>query len=197
MQPEPTAEDPISDLDFETWKRTARPPANEVPIIVALNAPLLRSDEAALTLTHGNVYSRGVVLRIVAAFRPDEDGGQDLDEAELERFVAEPVRMAAVVMPDPSSEPDFEAVITMADGTVLRAPMADTTDGGYHVSHWPLSAGDSSFATNVWLTPLPPDGSLRLGVASPTLNIAADEASAVIDATALREAANSILPLWE
>ena len=163
--------------------RRMHPPENEIPVALPLTAVLARTDDVAVALLGLQVHTTGLTFTVTVRARPS--GGvstRDLSEfffhhrGELrERFLfglefSDGRRVVASEWGPPQGD----------DDVVL------TGSGG--------SGGDSVVDQSWWLSPLPPEGPLRVVVRCVELGI--EETTTELDGTAIRRAAADVVELW-
>lgn len=156
-------------------------PDNEVPVALALNVLLARTDDIAVALTGLQVYRTGVSFTLVARSRSED---RDLNTVFWDRGpgdvhgrllfgveFADGRRTHAGGPPRPGGQPD-DLVLTQGSG----------------------SGGDRSIDQTWWLHPLPPAGPLTFVVRCPDLGI--PETQVQVDATPFDAAAADVVELW-
>lgn len=173
------------------------PPSDELGEPVPLSLVVARSERALVAVRHATAYSSGVVLDVLALGRglserdtnrlmheqhlyPDEEErspgflhiGVELPGGRRVSNLGTPAHR----LTSPDDEPDEPVLIQSGGG------------GG--------SAGDGqlSLEHRYWLWPLPEDGTMRLYVEWPALEISLSTAE--VDTSALREAAERSQRLW-
>jgi hypothetical protein len=174
----PYAEDDGPDEEF--YRRMSAP-ENEIPVALAENLLLARTDDAAVALVGLQVYSTGVAFTLIVRVRPasQQMAGRSVNDLVWEH--------------GPGSG-RFLLGLELSDGrrvSNLRMPggpadVVFTAGGG--------SGGEASIEQSWWLHPLPPEGPLRVVVRCAELGIG--EADAVLDGTAIRRAAEDVVTLW-
>ncbi len=171
--------------DDEFFRRMSAP-ENEIPVAVALNTVLARTDDVAVALQRLSVYTTGVSFDLVVRLRPDaaQAAGRDLDELIWGHGPA-PVQGG------------FLLGVEFADGRRAsnRAGRHGPTPGDEIVfTQGGGSGGMASVEQSWWLHPLPPEGPLRFVVRCPALGL--DESSIVLDGAAIQAAARDVVVLW-
>ena len=174
----PYAEDDGPD---EGFYRRMSAPENEIPVALAENLLLARTDDVAVALVGLQVYTTGVAFTLIVRVRPSSEllaGGSVND----------------LVWEHGPRAGRFMMGLELSDGrrvSNLRMPAGPTdvvfTAGGG-------SGGEASIEQSWWLHPLPPEGTLRFVVRCAELGIG--EADAVLDGTAIRRAAADVVTLW-
>ena len=166
--------------DEEFYRRMSAP-ENEIPVALPTNLLLARTHDAAVALVGLQVYTTGVAFTLVVRVRPSSQqlAGRSLNDLVWERGPGSGRLMMG---------------LELSDGrrvSTLRMPGAPDdivfTNGGG-------SGGEASVEQSWWLNPLPPEGPLRFVVRCAELGI--EEASVVLDGTAIRRAADDVVTLW-
>ncbi len=173
-------------MEFPGWARVANPqgrmtPSNEVPVSVAIEHMLVRTDQVAVALVGVRVYRSGVELVIQAHRRhPRDRGGID------------------VFGPFGAGNTDqFVFGVEFADGqaaSTLRRWSAPRSHDEPMLMRGGGPGTDGVSTANFFLTPLPPAGRLTLISAWPVFDIA--EARTDLDTTVIRAAASRAVVLW-
>ncbi len=156
-------------------------PENELPVALAVNLVLTRTDDVAVALTRMQVYSTGLTFDLVVRLRPSASTARD-------------GRLNELLWRHGPASSGFLLGVGFADGrraSTLRGPRgrADVVlvSGG---GGGGMSAVDQSW----WLHPLPPEGPLAFVVRCDELGIA--ESVTELDGTAVRRAAEGVVTLW-
>ena len=165
----------------EEFHRRMSAPENEIPVALPQNLLLARTEDAAVALVGLQVYTTGVSFTLVIRLRP---GSQLVAGRSLNGLVWEHGPGSGRLMMG----------LELSDGrrvSTLRLPggaegVVFASGGG--------SGGEASVEQSWWLSPLPPEGPLRFVVRCAELGI--EEASAVLDGTAIRRAAEDVVTLW-
>ncbi|MGY1770086.1 hypothetical protein [Blastococcus sp. SYSU D00813] len=156
-------------------------PENEVPVAVPQNLLLARTADLAVALLGLQAYTTGVSFDLAVRARRGAPGlgTQTLND---------------VFWAHRGGAPSFLLGVEFADGS--RASSAGFPDVAGDVVFHPGggSGGESSVDQSWWLSPLPPEGPLRLVVRCPELGV--PETSVELDGTAIRRAGESALVLW-
>ena len=161
-------------------------PENEIPVAVALNTVLARTDDVAVALQRLSVYTTGVSFDLVVRLRPDapQAAGRDLNELIWGHGPA-PVQGG------------FLLGVEFADGrraSNLAGRHGPPLGEGIVFAQGGGSGAMSSVEQSWWLHPLPPEGPLRFVVRCPALGL--DESSIVLDGAAIQAAARDVVVLW-
>ena len=163
----------------EAFPRRMNAPENEIPVALPQNLLLARTDDVAIALIGLHVYTTGLAFELVARLRPSAQAGRrTLDEL----FWRHGPHGGA-----------FLFGVEFADGRRASTLTRDSPDGlVFHSGSG--SGGQASVEQTWWLHPLPPDGPMRFVVRCHELGI--PETSAELDGTAIRRAADAVVPLW-
>jgi len=167
-----------SDSEHEAeWRRRIKPD-NELPASVVLDVVLAETPEVVISLSAAEVYRNGVDLRVDVRTRGDviayaAGGGFIGDEVLIGVEYADGRRATNLPMWPPPAVP-----------SPTEAQLA--TGGG--------SGGQRAADMRLYLTPLPPPGTLTMVCAWPQRGI--PERVTVIDAEPLREAGGRARELW-
>ena len=168
-------------------RRLVEPPANEAPALVAVGSVLARTEHSAVLLAGLQVYTTGIGFTVSLLCRPEAlgPGLRDLGDVLWGRG---------------SAGAQLLLGLELADGRrVTNLPGARHPGGGNDrerlvLSHRGGSGGQLSADQSWWLSPLPPDGPLRLVVRCDQLGLA--ETVTELDGTAIRAAAAGVVTLW-
>jgi hypothetical protein len=167
----------------EEWFRRMSPPENEVPASLPMDRLLARTDDVAVALHGLAVYSTGLVFHLAVRVRP----------AAAQRVKLERVLWAHWQM-EREGEP-FLVGIELADGRRATSLQMPEPHSDVVFTNWGSSSSGSNGADQTWwLSPLPPEGPLRVVVRCASIGIA--ETSTELDATAIRRAAADVVTLW-
>lgn len=166
------------------WFRRMMAPENEVPVALPRNTLLARTEDVAVALLGLHVYTTGVAFALIVRVRPAAAGRLPVGEALMGR-------------PHPfgrESHARFLIGVEFSDGR--RVTSLDMRDPGAEIvfNLASSSSGDTGGKQTWWLSPLPPEGPLRLVVRCPEIGIA--ETSTELDGTAIRRASNDVVALW-
>lgn len=164
-----------------------------LPGVVPDNVILFRTERAALTLSHFDVYPTGVEFALDVRLRQGDDSSERWDVPWERQH--RPGR-------DPAVLPDdlLRLGIVFADGSTWTNISASyPRDGGPPTPPVVTSrggqGGQDRWSMRQWLWPLPPDGPLTFIAEWPKYDI--PECRAEIDASALRRAAEDAIRLWD
>lgn len=163
--------------DEATGPHPFAPPDNEVPVVVPLDLIVHRTSDAALVLTHAEVFSRGWRLHLAGRLRPTAGvsfygpghGIVGREEGLLGVEYADGRRGAS--LHGPGRRGDGLVVVQSGGG------------GGPHEQD-----------TNWWVNPLPPAGSVVLTVVHRAVRDG--ELRVEVDASPILEAATGVIELW-
>ncbi len=160
--------------------RQIQPPENEIPAALPQNLLLARTDEVAVALLGLQVHSTGVTFELTVRVRPSA-------RAELGH------RLQELVWDRGRGTARFLLGVELADGRRgSSVPGRSSEDVFFHSRGG--SGGDSSISQRWWLSPLPPEGPVRVVVRCPELRLA--ETAVELDGTAIRQAAEQVVELW-
>ena len=167
--------------DDDFYRRVSAP-ENEIPVGLPVSVVLVRTDDAAVALTGLQVYTTGVAFTLVIRVRPSSRLGTGNTLNEL-------------VWGQGPGEGRFLLGIELSDGRRRTSGSPEPGRAGELVFHPSAgSGGMSSVEQSWWLSPLPPDGPLRVVVRCPELGI--EESATELDASAMRRAADGVVTLW-
>jgi hypothetical protein len=163
--------------------RRMSPPENEIPVPVPLNTLLFRTGDVALALLGLQVYSTGLTFDIAIRARAAAAGRRPLGELLWGRSPAGSA---------------FLLGLELADGrriTNTQRPFPAPEDGdGFVFHHAGGSGGDLAADQSWWLSPLPPDGPLRVVVRCEELGIT--DTSTELDGELIGRAVAQVVELW-
>jgi hypothetical protein len=170
----------------EDFFRRMSAPENEIPVSVAVNTVLARTDDVAIALQRMSVYTTGVSFDLVVRLRPGGalSAGRDLNELFWRHGPG-------------SGDGGFLLGVEFVDGRRASnlAGRGGPTPGDEIVfTQGGGSGGMASVEQSWWLHPLPPDGPLRFVVRCAALGL--DERSVVLDGAAIQAAARDVVVLW-
>jgi hypothetical protein len=159
-------------------------PENEIPVPVPLTAVLFRSEDLALALLGLQVYSTGLTFDLALRARASAAlAWRPLSEVLWGRGADGPTLLLG---------------LELGDGrriTSTRAPFPDPpSPDGVVFHHAGGSGGELAADQSWWLSPLPPDGPLRVVARCDALGI--DDTSADVDGGLIRRAAEQVVVLW-
>lgn len=171
---------PDGEPDPDVLRRMSEP-ENEVPVAVPLNTVLARTDDAAIALTGLQVYSTGVSFQLAVRVRfPLEPAHRGLSELVFDHGFPTADRLLLGV--------------ELADGRTASNVMGRPGRGDVVFHPGGGGGGQLSVDQSWWLSPLPPDGPLRLVISCAALGL--PESSTVLDGSLIRRAAADVLTLW-
>ena len=167
--------------DPEEFHRRMSAPENEIPVALAVNVLLARSEDAAVALVGPQVYTTGVSFTLIVRARPSSELARTRGLNEL-------------IWQHGPEAGRFLLGIELADGR--RAGGTRMGRGESDVVFHPGggSGGEASVEQSWWLSPLPPEGPLTFVVRCPDLGIA--ETATELDGSAIRRAADDVVTLW-
>lgn len=156
-------------------------PENEVPVALPQNVVLARTPDLAVALLGLQAYTTGVSFDLAVRSRPGAAGRgpEDLNELFWSHH---------------RGGPRFLLGVEFADGTRVSSGGFPDPSGDVVFHPGGGSGGESSIDQSWWLSPLPPEGPLRLVVRCPELGV--PETVVELDGTAIRRAGGSALVLW-
>jgi hypothetical protein len=175
---------------FERMRRLwAGPPRNVIPVSWPFAALVGRSDQAAVSVSGGQVYPNGIGFRLIAVTRQARGIAPSSAMGLGSRFPHD----------DPSELLRFG--VRYADGrtAVNDSPhvsfMDDSVDEDQPRLLQPGGGGNETrFEQDMFLCPLPPDGPLELVCEWPTFNITESHTS--VDVSGISAAAAETIELW-
>jgi len=167
--------------DEEFYRRMSRPD-NEIPVALPLNVLLARTDDAAIALLGLQVYSSGVSFTLTIRARVwSHDDGRGLHE-----MVFAHGRGASALL----------LGVEFADGrrgsNLHRFGAPDGSDIVFHPGGG--NGHDRTVDQEWWLSPLPPEGPVRLVLSCAPLGI--EETTTEVDGVAISRAALEVVTLW-
>lgn len=167
--------------DDEDVQRRMNRPENEIPTALPMNRVLVRTPDLAVALLGLRAYTTGVAFELVARARglEDPDAGNRLSSVFWER------------RPD---TPRFLLGVEFADGRRASNLVRPRNSDDLLLHSGAGSGGDTSVDQEWWLSPLPPDGPLRVVLRCPEIGI--EETVVGLDGTAIRRAGESAVVLW-
>lgn len=182
--------DGMSAEQMLAWSRRMSVPDNELPASVPFTAVLGRTDEVAVALVGSHVYSTGFTVDLVVRLRTTPRGsmhhrlfeiigGHGADSAQ-ERL------MLGVEYADGRTATNLNGFVGPGDGAASGDELVLSPGGG--------GGGGRSYDQSYWCSPVPPPGELTFVCAWPAFDIA--ETRAVVDATAIADAAQRAVLLW-
>jgi hypothetical protein len=165
--------------DDDLYRRMS-PPDNEVPIALPQNLLLARTDDVAVALLGLQVHSTGVSFHLTVRARA----------AALRRLDN---RLTELVWDHGPRGGRFLMGVEFADGRrASSVPGASSEGVVFHSGGG--GGGETSIDQSWWLSPLPPEGPLRLVVRCPDLGL--PESLVELDGGEIRRAAEHVVVLW-
>ncbi len=167
--------------DGDVYRRMSAPD-NEVPVALPHNVLLARTDDVAVALTGLHVYTTGVSFTLVARARADavQGLGRNLNELFWEH--------------GPGAGHRFLLGVEFADGRRASSLPVPGQADDVVLDQGGGTGGDTAIDQSWWLSPLPPEGPLRLVVRCPDLGIS--EVTVELDGSHIRRAAEDVVVLW-
>jgi hypothetical protein len=162
----------------------AGPPRDEVGVLAMSALTLARGTDAVVALRGTTAYSDGLVLDVVVLFA-DEQRAEDLDWS-LQEYSRSPGR--------------FRLGVVFADGRKATTGTRDApglvqrASSGAALTLQHSRGGLLQWEGEYWLWPLPPPGTLVVGVRWPDRGI--EESSLTVDPAPLLAAAATSRPVW-
>ncbi len=170
---------PYGEPDDE-FHRRIEPPDNEVPVALPHNVLVARTDDVAVALLGMQVSSTGVAFHLTVRARP----------SALRRSSR---RLTESVWDHGPRGGHFLLGVEFSDGRRGSSLPRGSSEGVLLRSRGGRG-GETSVDQKWWLSPVPPEGPVRLVVRCPELGI--EEASVELDGTAIRRAAEHVVELW-
>jgi hypothetical protein len=175
----------------QAWRRRAKP-ENEIPVTVGTSILLGRSDELAVAISDLRVFRNGVEFTVSARCR-----GRLARRGVLHMGLSRHPHPRQAELAEP-----FLLGFELADGRTVTnlAPWPPDLDesGDDDDGPWLTNSGgggsDRSADHAYFLAPLPPGDTLVVIAAWPGLGI--EESRHVLDARAIRAAADQVIELW-
>lgn len=162
-------------------ERRMNRPENEVPTALPVSRLLARTPDLAVALVGLQAYTTGVAFQLAARARgpEDPDGGNRLGDIFWEHR---------------PGGPRFLFGVEFADGR--RASNLSRHGGGGDLVFHPGggSGGFASVDQEWWLSPLPPEGPLRVVVRCPEIGL--EETVVELDGAEIRRAGEAATVLW-
>ena len=170
---------PYGEPDEELHRRV-QPPEHEIPVALPQNVLLARTDDVAVALLGLQVSSTGVSFHLTVRARA----------AALRRADC---RLTELVWDHGPRRGRFLLGVEFSDGR-RGSSLPVGSDEGVLLHSRGGGGGETSIDQKWWLSPLPPEGPLRVVVRCPELGIG--ETSVELDGTAIRRAAEHVVELW-
>jgi hypothetical protein len=159
-------------------------PENVLPVAVAINAILARTDGVAVSISDVRVYPAGLAFGLTLVRR---------ERQELSRRAHHPYFLHG-----PGEEGDPRFGVAYADGrkAVLDAPgpRSPQEERGIVLRQGGGGGSERRWEGRFWLWPLPPEGPLTFAFVWPAEGI--DEVLVEVDSAPIREAAGRAVELW-
>lgn len=165
----------------EEFLRRAHAPENEIPVALPTTVVVARTDDVAVALFGLQVSTTGVAFTLVVRVRPSSP-------------LAAAHALDGLIWQHRPGGGQFLLGVELSDGRRASSRPLPRRDGGLVFHPGSGSSGEASVEQSWWLSPLPPDGSLRFVVRCPELGI--EEAATELDASAIRRAADQVVTLW-
>lgn len=156
-------------------------PENEIPVALPQNRVLVQGPDLAVALVSVQAYTTGVAFELAARARPGAAG-------------LRPEALNEVFWAHRGGAERFLMGVQFADGRRVTSAWGPERSGELVLHPGGGSGGDTLIDQSWWLSPLPPEGPLRLVVRCPELGIA--ETVVELDGTAIRRAGESAVVLW-
>jgi hypothetical protein len=165
----------------QEFLRRMSPPENELPVALPLNVVLANTGDAAAGLNGLQVYTTGLSFELVVRMRPSarESLGRTVDE---------------VVWGHGSGVGQLLLGVEFADGRRVSSLPVRERDGDVVLHPGGGSGSQTSVEQTWWLSPLPPEGPLRIVVRCDALGI--EETATELDGAAVRRAVRDVVVLW-
>ena len=176
-----------SQADDEQYRRLSAP-ENEVPAAVAVSAVLGRTDAAAVSLTGVQVFSTGLSFELGLRCRPEAAElleGRNVGDLLWGHGGRGAPLLIGVQFSDGRRASNVPGEELFTGPAAADSVLLHQAGGG---------GGQLSADQSWWLSPLPPDGPLRIVVRCDVLGL--DETVTELDGTAIRAAAAGVVTLW-
>jgi hypothetical protein len=170
---------PYGEPDDDLHRRI-EPPGNEVPVTLPQNVLLARTDDVAVALLGLQVSSTGVSFHLTVRARA----------SALRRLDH---RLTELVWDHGPRGSRFLLGVEFSDGRRGSSLPGGSSEGVLLHSRGG-GGGETSISQRWWLSPLPPEGPVRVVVRCPELGI--EEAAVQLDGAAIRRAADDVVTLW-
>ncbi|MDT0274280.1 hypothetical protein [Blastococcus goldschmidtiae] len=169
----------FGDGDPDVERRMNRP-ENELPTALPVNRLLARTPEVAVALVGLQAYTTGVAFLLAARARGV--AGPEGESRLNDLFWGH------------RSGPRFLLGVEFADGRRASSLGLHGSAGDLVFHPGAGSGGEASVDQEWWLSPLPPDGPLRVIARCPELGLA--ETAVELDGAAIRRAGEAATELW-
>lgn len=166
------------DPDLE---RRMNRPENELPTALPTNQVIIRTPDVAVALLSLQAYTTGVAFQLAARAPGPEDP-------------AEGNRLGELFWDHRRGSPRFQLGVQFADGRRASNLLGRDGDGDLIFHPGGGSGGSLSVDQDWWLSPLPPDGPLRVVVRCPEIGL--EETALELDGTEIRRAGEAATVLW-
>ena len=165
----------------EEFMRRMGPPENELPVALPMNVVLARTGDVAAGLSGLQVYTTGLSFGLVVRMRPSAQGsfGRTIDE---------------VIWGHGSGIGQLLLGVEFADGRRVSSLPLRERNGDVVLHPGGGSGGMNSVEQSWWLSPLPPEGPVRIVVRCDALGI--EETVTELDGSAIRRASRDVVVLW-
>jgi hypothetical protein len=178
--PEPEREREVIDYRSPPWSGA---PENELPVAIALDVVLVRTDAIAVYVTSARVFSTGLAFDVAMVRRRPVSSAED--------------RRGGFLL---HGESDGEAArlgVAFADGR--RTTLDAAWSGRVEAPEIQLQSGGGGggfrrWDARVWLWPIPPQGPLTFAFVWPRAGV--DETLVEVDSAPIRDSAPRAVELW-
>jgi hypothetical protein len=164
------------------FPRRLNPPENELPVPLPQNRVLVRTDDVAVAISGLQAYTTGVSFQVAARARP----GVTLPG--LDRGLGD------VFWEHRPGSPRFLFGVEFTDGRRASSQPVPGASGDIVFHQGGGGGGETSVDQSWWLSPLPPDGPLRVVARCPEIGL--PETVVELDGTAIRQAGEGATVLW-
>lgn len=165
----------------EDFLRRHDAPENEIPVALPISVVLARTDDVAVALFGPQVYTTGVSFTLVVRVRPSSPLGSGHALNEL-------------IWEQRPGAGRFLLGVELADGRRASSGSMRRRDSDLVFHSGSGSGGQASVEQTWWLSPLPPEGPVRVVVRCAELGI--EESVTELDGSAIRRAADDVVTLW-
>lgn len=182
------------------WTLRNRPPENEMPGALALDRVIGRTEDLAVILVGGRVYSTGIHLEVlVLQNRPDDswddDDSSDADDALSEQAFADEASSASgTALLLGVQYPDGRTTTNLRAGRHTFGAHDDEEDQTLRLQAGGGGGGRGNVRMSFWLSPPPPDGDVLVVCAWPHRGI--DETRTVVAGREVDRARRHNSELW-
>jgi hypothetical protein len=161
--------------------RRLNAPENEVPVAVPVNRLLARTPDLAVAIIGVQAYTTGIAFELAARAREGAVPGLDRGLGEI-------------FWEQRPGTPRFLLGVEFSDGRRASSLPFPGRSGDIVFHQSGGGGGETSVDQSWWLSPLPPDGPLRVVARCPVIGL--EETVVELDGTAIRRAGESALVLW-